>query len=35
MFICGGKKFKTLELAIAFAGREFKRTGVILGIEKL
>ena len=35
MYICGGESFETLDLAEAFAFRVFKRTGVILGIEKL
>lgn len=35
MYICGGESFETLELAMAFADRAFKRTGIILGIEKL
>ena len=33
MYACGERKFKTLRAAVAFAKKEFVRTGVVLGIE--
>ena len=35
LFTCGGIDFESLELAIEYANCEYKRIGVILGIEKV
>lgn len=33
MFLCNGKKFKTLDQAVLYANQYHAKTGVILGIE--
>lgn len=32
-YVCGGKRFKTLEKAKAYAEKVFKAKGIFLGIE--
>ena len=34
MYICDGRKFKTLRAAVAYAEKAFVKTGVVLGIEQ-
>ena len=33
MYLCDGRKFKTLRAAVAYAEKAFVKTGVVLGIE--
>ena len=33
MYICAGRKFKTLKAAVAYAEKVFVKTGDVLGIE--
>jgi hypothetical protein len=33
MYLCDGRKFKTLKAAVAYAEKAFVKTGVVLGIE--
>jgi len=35
MYVCGGRKFLTLNEAEQYANKVFKKQGVILGIELL
>lgn len=35
MYICDGRKFKTLKAAVAYAEKDFVKTGVVLGIEEV
>jgi hypothetical protein len=35
MFICGGIKFNSLEMAIQYADNQYKQYGIILGIERV
>ena len=35
MYICDGRKFKTLTRAVAYAEKAFVKTGVVLGIEEV
>lgn len=35
MYICDGRKFKTLTRAVAYAEKAFVRTGIVLAIEKV
>ena len=35
MYICDNRKFKTLRAAVAYANKQFVRTGVVLCIEQL
>lgn len=34
MYLCDGRKFKTLRAAVAYAKKAFVKTGVVLGIEQ-
>ena len=34
MYICDGRKFRTLRAAVAYATKAFAKTGVVLGIEQ-
>lgn len=34
MYICDGRKFKTLRAAVEYAKNAFVKTGVVLGIEQ-
>lgn len=33
MYLCDGRKFKTLKAAVVYAEKAFVKTGVVLGIE--
>ena len=35
MYLCDGRKFKTLKAAVAYAEKAFVKTGVVLAIEPL
>lgn len=35
VFTCNGRRFKSEELAVAYANRYFKRTNLILGVQKI